>query len=172
MPEKVPHIIKNVARTDKDLERNIVRTIVRSIPRDIFGQLTTEQFYVSSERTKQSIKAKDILNEMLQSYGVVIEKVWTRSYRFNESYMKAIQEKLVAEQQKLQNIAATKATEEEYIRKNEEAIGEVNRLKAEADGAYKQALVKADAYHQRMEKRSEAILAEANAEGTSFTRSK
>lgn len=164
IPSKVNHIVDQIAISNKNLENYIIRTIVRSRPRDIFGLLTTEEFYVSSKRTEQAQLVREELNRILNPYGVIVEQVWTRSYRFNESYMQAIQEKLVAEQQKLQNIAATKATHEEYARKNEEAVGDVNRMKAKVDGEFIQGQIQSDAYYMRQKNRALAEEAEGIAE--------
>ena len=48
---KAPYILQYVARNDSILRDKVVRTVARSKPRDIFGELKTEAFYVAeSER--------------------------------------------------------------------------------------------------------------------------
>jgi regulator of protease activity HflC (stomatin/prohibitin superfamily) len=108
----------------------VVRTIARSRPRDIFGELKTEEFYVSDKRDEKSERVKAGLNELLNPYGVIVERVSTKDYRFNPAYQKAIEDKKVAEQNK----SATKAAQEEYLKKLEDAKGEVNKMVAEARG--------------------------------------
>lgn len=44
-PERGPMILQQVGATDTQIKDNIVRTIGRSKPRDIFGELKTEDFY-------------------------------------------------------------------------------------------------------------------------------
>lgn len=103
-----------------------MRTIARSRPRDVFGELRTEEFYVSDRRDEKSEHVKTVLNEMLNPYGVVVERVSTKDYRrFNVAYQKAIEDKKVADQVAEQNKSATKAAQEEYLKKLEDATGEV-----------------------------------------------
>ena len=46
-PDKAPMILQKVAVNDTELKDNIVRTVARSKPRDIFGELKTEEFYLA-----------------------------------------------------------------------------------------------------------------------------
>ncbi len=123
-----------MAPTNFELKDKVVRTIARSRPRDIFGELKTEEFYISEKRDEMAERAKTALNEMLNPYGVVVERVSTKDYRFNPAYQQAIEDKKIAEQVAEQNNSATKAAEEEWLRKLEEAKGEVNKVVATADG--------------------------------------
>jgi regulator of protease activity HflC (stomatin/prohibitin superfamily) len=97
-PDKAPYILQNVAETDEELRENLVRTIARSVPRDVFGELTTEEFYVSDKRATKAARAKDVLNQILEPYGIIVENVLTKDYRFNPAYQKAIEERKVADQ--------------------------------------------------------------------------
>jgi regulator of protease activity HflC (stomatin/prohibitin superfamily) len=162
--EKAPYILQNVAEDDRTLREKIVRTIARSKPRDIFGELTTEEFYVADKREAQSQRAKDVLQEMLGPLGIIVEKVLTKDYRFNKEYQKAIEDKKVADQQVQKNKSAQHAALEEYKRKLEEAKGEVNKLIADADGTYRKAKIDADANYEKQQLIAEAIKAEGVAE--------
>lgn len=162
--EKAPFVLQNVAEDNRTLREKIVRTIARSKPRDIFGELTTEEFYVADKREAQSQRAKDVLQEMLGPLGIVVEKVLTKDYRFNKEYQKAIEDKKVADQQVQKNRSAQHAALEEYKRKLEEAKGEVNKLIADADGTYRKAKIEADVYYEKQQLLAEAIKAEGVAE--------
>ncbi len=162
--EKAPYILQNVADDDRTLREKIVRTIARSKPRDIFGELTTEEFYVADKREAQSQRAKEVLQEMLGPLGIVVEKVLTKDYRFNPEYQKAIEDKKVADQQVQKNKSAQHAALEEYKRKLEEAKGEVNKMIADADGTYRKAKIEADVYYEKQQLLAEAIKAEGVAE--------
>ncbi len=162
--EKAPSILQNVAEDNRMLRDKIVRTIARSKPRDIFGALTTEEFYVADKREMQSQKAKEILQEMLGPMGIIVEKVLTKDYRFNTEYQKAIEDKKVADQQVQKNRSAQHAALEEYKRKLEEAKGEVNKMVADADGVYRKAKIEADVYYEKQKLLAEAIKAEGIAE--------
>jgi regulator of protease activity HflC (stomatin/prohibitin superfamily) len=158
-------------RSSTDFYRffNLVRTIARSRSRDIFGELKTEEFYVSDKRDEKAERAKATLNEWLNPYGVIVERVSTKDYRFNPAYQRAIEDKKVAEQVAEQNKAATKAAEEEYLKKLEDAKGEVNKMIAEVDGRFRQAQIEADAYYEKQQRIAQAIEAEGVAEAKGIT---
>jgi regulator of protease activity HflC (stomatin/prohibitin superfamily) len=168
-PQKAPYILQHVALTDFELKDNVVRTVARSRPRDLFGELKTEEFYVSERRDQKAEAAKAVLNEILFDYGVIVERVSTKDYRFNAAYQKAIEDKKVADQVAEQNKSATKAAQEEYLKKLEEAKGEVNKMIAEADGRFRQAQIEADAYFEKQERSAAATEAEGVAEAKGIT---
>ena len=163
---KAPYILQYVARDDTTLRDKIVRTVARSKPRDIFGELKTEAFYVAEAREAQSKKAQESLQEILGPMGVVVEKVLTNDYRFNAEYTKAIEDKKVADQQVEKNKSAQHAATEEYKRKLEEAKGEVNKMVADADGQYLKNKIEADVYQEQQQLLAQAIKAEGIADAT------
>lgn len=167
--EKAPNIVQFVAVNDWELRDKVVRTISRSRPRDIFGELKTEDFYVSDRRDQKAEHVKEVLNEMLNPYGVVVERVSTKDYRFNAAYQRAIEDRKVADQVAEQNKSATKAAQEEYLKKLEDAKGEVNKMVAEADGRFRQAQIEADAYFQQQQHIAAATEAEGVAEAKGIT---
>jgi regulator of protease activity HflC (stomatin/prohibitin superfamily) len=160
-PQKAPQIVQLVADSDSMLREKVMRTIARSKPRDIFGELKTEEFYVADRREKQSQRAKEVLQKILDPMGVVVEKVLTKDYRFNPEYQKAIEDKKVADQRVEKNKSAQRAAKEEYKRKLEEAKGEVNKMVANADGEYRRAKIEADVYYEKQQLIAEAIKTEA-----------
>ena len=159
-PQKAPFIVQFVADDDTQLRDKLVRTIARSKPRDIFGELKTEEFYVADRRERQSQRAKEILQDILGPMGIIVEKVLTKDYRFNPEYQKAIEDKKVADQRVEKNKSAQRAATEEYKRKLEEAKGEVNKMIANADGEYLRAKIEADVYFEKQELIAEAIKTE------------
>ena len=156
-PQQAPDILQFVAESNAMLRQKIVRTIARSKPRDIFGELTTEAFYVADRRELQAQKAKEVLQKILGPMGIVVEKVLTKDYRFNPVYQKAIEDKKVADQRVEKNKSAQRAALEEYKRKLEEAKGEVNKMVADADGQYRKAKIEADVYFEKQKLIAEAI---------------
>jgi len=163
-PAKAPYILQHVAKDDMDLRQKIVRTIVRSKPRDIFGELTTEEFYVAASRGDQARKTKEFLQKMFKPMGIVIEKVLTKDYRFNPKYQKAIEDKKVADQLVEKNKSAQHAVQEEYIRRLEEAKGEVNGMIADVDGEFVKSKIEADVYYEKQQLLAQAIKAEGEAQ--------
>ncbi|MFH1122178.1 MAG: SPFH domain-containing protein [Pseudomonadota bacterium] len=163
-PRQAPHIVQAVATNNTTLREKVVRTIARSKPRDVFGELKTEEFYVAEKREIQSQKAKEELQRILGPMGLVVEKVLTKNYRFNPEYQKAIEDKKVADQRVEKNKSGQRAAMEEYKRKLEEAKGEVNKMVADADGEYLKAKIEADVYYEKQELLAKAIRAEGIAE--------
>jgi regulator of protease activity HflC (stomatin/prohibitin superfamily) len=168
-PEKAPYILQYVASSDFELRDNVVRTVARSRPRDVFGELKTEEFYISDRRDAKAEAARTILNEILDKYGVTVERVSTKDYRFNVAYQKAIEDKKVADQVAEQNKSATRAAIEEYLKKLEDAKGEVNKMVAEVDGRFRQAQIEADAYFEKQGRIAAATEAEGIAEAKGIT---
>jgi regulator of protease activity HflC (stomatin/prohibitin superfamily) len=163
-PSKAPYILQYVARDNKTLREKIVRTVARSKPRDIFGELKTEEFYVAEKREAKAQIAKEVLQEILGPMGIIVERVLTKDYRFNPEYQKAIEDKKVADQRVEKNRSAQHAALEEYKRKLEEAKGEVNKLVANVDGEYRRAKIETDAYFEKQSLLAQATRAEGIAE--------
>jgi regulator of protease activity HflC (stomatin/prohibitin superfamily) len=163
-PAKAPYILQYVATDNTSLREKIVRTVARSKPRDIFGELKTEEFYVANKRELQAERAKQVLQEILGPMGVVVINVLTKDYRFNKEYQKAIADRKVADQQAEKNKSGQRAAVEEYKRKLEQSRGEVNQMIAKVDGEYLQAKIEADAYFEKQKLLAQAIEAEGIAE--------
>jgi regulator of protease activity HflC (stomatin/prohibitin superfamily) len=165
-PAKAPYILQNVAEDDFLLRQKVVRTVVRSVPRDIFGELQTEGFYISSQRQEKAEKVQEALNAILGPLGVIITRVSTKDYRFPKAYQQAIEDRKIAGQQAEKNKAQAKAAEEDYRRKVADGQGQVNRVVAEADGEFERSKLEADAYLEQQKRISQAIEAEGKAEAT------
>jgi len=163
-PMRAPYILQNVASNNEELSQKIIRTVARSIPRDVFGELKTEEFYVASGRQAKAEKAREKLQEVLEPMGVIVERVLPKDYRFNPAYQQAIEGKKVADQMVEKNKSATRAALEEYRKKIEDAKGEVNKMVAQADGEFEQAKIQADAYYEKQLRIAQAIEAEGRAE--------
>ena len=163
-PERASEILVQVAANTAQLEEKVVRPITRSLTRDIFGALKTEDFYVSDKRTEKAELVRESLNSVLNPYGVIVESVLPKDYRFNPAYQKAIEEKKVADQMVERFKSEAKATIEEYNQKVQQAQGEVNKMIAEIDGEYLKAKIIADANYERQSMIAHAIEAEGQAE--------
>lgn len=163
-PKKAPYILQHVATSDRALRDKVVRTVARSKPRDIFGELKTEDFYVTEKRQAKAEQAKEKLQDILGPFGIIVERVLTKDYRFNAEYQKAIEDKKIADQMVEKNKSAQHAALEEYKKELEKAKGEVNKLVADADGSYQKAKIEADAYYEKQKFIADAITAEGKAE--------
>jgi regulator of protease activity HflC (stomatin/prohibitin superfamily) len=163
-PKMAPYILQHVASSDRELRDKVVRTIARSKPRDIFGELETEEFYITATRQEKSDQAKESLQEILGPYGIIVERVLTKDYRFNAEYQKAIEDKKIADQMVEKNKSAQHAALEEYRKELEKARGQVNEVVASADGVFAKAKIEADAYYEQQKFLADAIVAEGKAE--------
>lgn len=163
-PEKAPMILQEVATSMDEIKENVIRTVTRSKPRDVFGELETEGFYLADKRSQKAEEVEEALNKILEPLGVVVERVGTSDYRFNPEYQKAIEDRKVAQQRAEKAKSTTRATEQQFLAEVEEAKGEVAKMKAEADGLFEQAKIKADAEFKGEERRAEAVRAEGQAE--------
>lgn len=159
-----PQIVQYVAEDDYRLKKTLMRAVTRSIPRDIFGELKTEEFYKASKREEKSDKVKKALNEVLEPLGIVVETVLTKDYRFNQAYQKAIEDKKVADQQAEKNKSATEASRAEYAKKLQDTQGQVNEMIAQVDGEFLKAKIEADAYYEKMKQIAQAVEAEGIAQ--------
>ncbi|MBI1318139.1 MAG: prohibitin family protein [Candidatus Hydrogenedens sp.] len=162
--EKAPMVLQEVATNSDELRESIVRTIARSKPRDIFGELDTEDFYIAGNRTAKSQEVLEALNAILIPYGVEVSRVGTVDYRYSPEYQTAIEDKKVAEQEAEKLKSETKAVAAQFLTEVEKAKAENEKLRAEADGDYRRAVIEADAYFEQQKSLAKAILAEGKAE--------
>lgn len=164
IPEQAPMILQEVATNDIELRESIVRTVARSKPRDIFGELDTEDFYIAENRTQKSQEVEAKLNEILRPYGVEVSRVGTRDYRYSPEYQAAIEDKKVAEQEAEKLKSETKATEAQFLTEVAKTMADNEKLRAQADGEYRRAMIESDAYYEQQKSLAKAILAEGQAE--------
>jgi regulator of protease activity HflC (stomatin/prohibitin superfamily) len=163
-PQMAPLILRDVARSNSELEEKLVRPITRNVTRELFGALKTEDFYVADKRTQKAEEAKVVLNELLNPQGVIVENVLPKDYRFNSEYQKAIEEKKIADQMAERFKSEAKATVEEYLQKIQQAQGECNKMIADIDGEFAKAKIGVDAYYEQQTLITKAIEAEGIAQ--------
>jgi len=163
-PAKAPQILVNVASNNHDLEEKLVRPIARNITRELFGELKTEDFYVADKRTEKADLVQASLNQILNPYGVIVESVLPKDYRFPAAYQKAIEEKKIADQMAERFKSEVKATTEENLQRVQQANGDVNKMVAEVDGEYTKAKIAADAYYEQQAMIAKAIETEGAAQ--------
>ncbi|MBF0478834.1 MAG: prohibitin family protein [Candidatus Omnitrophica bacterium] len=163
-PKKAPYILQNSGFSNEEVEERLVRPITRNVTRELFGELKTEDFYIANKRTEKAELAKQDLNQILNPYGIIVENVLPKDYRFNGAYQKAIEDKKVADQMAERFKSETKATVEEYNERVQLAQGEVNKMIADVDGEYLKAKISADAYYDQQSKIAKAIEAEGIAQ--------
>lgn len=164
VPEKAPMILQTVARDDDELKEHIMRGVARSKPRDIFGVLRTEDFYISENRLAKAEEVKKTLNEILGPYGIEVDRINLGNYKFNPEYEKAIEDKKVADQDAERTKSETAAKSAEFETAVETAKADVAKMREKADGEYRRAVIEADAQFAQQQRIAEAIIAEGTAE--------
>jgi len=163
-PKKAAYILQYVAKNNLELEEKVVRPLSRNITRNLFGELKSEDFYVATKRTEKADKVLQLLNEALKDYGIIVENVLSKDYRFNPAYQKAIEEKKIADQMAERFKSEVNATVEEYLQKLQFAQGEVNQAIAKADGNFEKEKIQSNAYFEQQGLIAKAIEVEGNAE--------
>jgi regulator of protease activity HflC (stomatin/prohibitin superfamily) len=168
-----------------------VRDYSRSVCRNVFGEMTTEEFYDASVRNLKSQKATEELNLMLNPFGVEITSVIAEKFRFHPEYEERIKAKKLADQEVEEQVSKANAARQNQIfrvveaTKKKEVIletyqGEMRKLVVEATAQAQRQVLNAEAYvidtqlgadanYYSQEKNAQAILVTAEAEGEALT---
>lgn len=158
--QKAPHILTQVARSDRDLKDRILRPMARSIVRDILNELTSEDIYAGQKFTAAD-KAQAALTAALEPYGVQCDNVILGDHRFHEAYQEAINNKKINDQKVNTNRSKAENVKREWEAELESAKGQVEQRLAQERGRVEQIKLDADAYYVAAEKtaNAQAILA-------------
>jgi regulator of protease activity HflC (stomatin/prohibitin superfamily) len=167
-PQRAPYIREHVAADMVELKEKVFRTVARSKPRDYLGEYSTEQFYHAENRNKAADAAKQGLQAILGEYGIIVENVALMDYRFKPDYQKIITEKKIADTRTTTLISQKASTLELNKKLLNDALAEVNKQVADADGKYQEAVLTADAYFQQQTNLAAATIAEGEAEAASI----
>mgnify|MGYP003587077757 CR=1 FL=1 len=163
-PKKAGFLVTNVGQTVEEIRERIVRPISRSVIRDIFNEITSEEYYQVAIKNSMAEKTRKALVASLTPYGILVDSLQVQQHRFDPAYQAAInaQKQAEADQQKLveqqKAMEVQKRSELEGRRAGwnkllEDARGEAGRLRNEADG-----------YFQTKTNQAKAIVAVAQAE--------
>jgi len=167
-PQRAPYIRQYVAGDMLELKEKVFRTVARSKPRDYLGEYSTEQFYHADNRNKAADAAKQGLQAILGEYGIIVENVALMDYRFNPDYQKIITDKKIADTRTTTLISQKASTVELNKKLLNDALSEVNKQIADADGKYQEAVLSAEAYFQQQTNLAAATIAEGQAEAASI----
>lgn len=169
-PQRAPYIRQFVAKDMVELKEKIFRTVARSKPRDFLGEYSTEEFYHAENRNKAAENAKQGLQAILSEYGIIVENVALMDYRFNADYQMIITNKKIADTKTKTLISEKDSTVEMNKKLLQDAQAEVNKLIAQANGQYQEAVLGADAYYQQQTNLAAATIAEGTAEAASIAK--
>jgi regulator of protease activity HflC (stomatin/prohibitin superfamily) len=159
-PQKAPYIRQYVAKNDLELRDKVFKTVARSRTRDFLGALSTDEFTHTESRNKAVDLARTGLQDIYESYGIILERVAVMDYRFDPDYLKVITEKKVAEAKTLEVRAQMEAQREANKRMYNESEGQVKGVIASALGRYSNTISAADADLDQKRILAEAILTE------------
>jgi regulator of protease activity HflC (stomatin/prohibitin superfamily) len=175
-PKKVGYLISHVGQSVDEIKERLVRPVSRSAIRDMFNEITSEEYYQVTVKNRVAGKARDELARALADYGVIIDMLQVQQHRFDTEYQGAINAQKQAEadvqtlveQQK--NMEVQKKSELEGKRSQwnqelEDALGEAGRTRNEADAYYQTKTNEAKALVASAQAAAEGVRKEAEALG-------
>jgi len=163
-PQKAGFLISRVGQSADEVKERVVRPLSRSIVRDVFNEITSEEYYQVTVKNRMAAKAKEELAAALAPLGVVVDMLQLHQHRFDPEYQEAINAQkqaeadvqMLVERQKavvVQKQTELEARRSEWNQKMESARGEAGSVRNEADG-----------YYQTQTNQAKAIVAAAQAE--------
>ncbi len=163
-PQKAGEIISRIGQNVAEIKERVVRPISRSVVRDVFNEITSEEYYQVTVKNKMAAKAQDQLQKEMAPYGIIIDMLQVQQHRFDTEYQAAInaQKQAEADVQTLieqeKNMEVQKKSElegkrAEWNRRLEDARGQAGKVQNDADG-----------YFQTKTNQAKAIIAVAQAE--------
>jgi regulator of protease activity HflC (stomatin/prohibitin superfamily) len=175
-PKKAGYLVSNVGQSIGEIKERLVRPVSRSVIRDVFNEITSEEYYQVAVKNRMAAKAKDELVKALQQHGVDVDMLQVQQHRFDTEYQAAINAQKQAEadvqtlveQQKnmvVQKQSELEAKRSEWNRKLEDALGEAGRIKNDADGYYQTKTNQAKATIAVAQAEAEGVRKEAEALG-------
>jgi len=175
-PKKAGYIVGRVGQSAGEISERVVRPISRSAIRDVFNEITSEEYYQVSVKNRVAAKAKEQLASELAPYGILIDMLQVQQHRFDANYQAAInaQKQAEADVQTLieqeKNMEVQKKSElegkrSEWNKQLEDAQGEAGRVRNEADGYYQTKTNEAKAIVATAQAEAEGVRKEAEALG-------
>lgn len=119
-------------------ETNGITPKAEPVLKQTLGELTTEEFYVSPKRHEKVALARELLNKELSSYGLTVDHVLVRYFRYTDEIQRNIEEKKLKDQLVFKNQAEGRAATEGALLKKitQEGMAAV-QVKLQEGAAYK-----------------------------------
>ena len=173
-PANAGHVISNVGQSTEEVQERLVRPISRSVIRDVFNEITSEEYYQVTVKNRMAAEAKAELAEALGHHGILVDMLQVQQHRFDSQYQDAINAQKQAEadvetlREQQKNMEAQKRSElegkrAEWNQRVEESHGRAGRIRNEADGYYQKKTNEAKAIVAVAEAEAEGIRKEAEA---------
>lgn len=168
--QKADEIIRTTGTNLEAITEKYVRPQARTIVRNEFNHLDSREFYESQKRFEAAAKATTKLREALAPYGIIVDQVSPRDYRFeDENYQKTINAAKIAGQDR-ERYQQEKGSMEELWKKNlNYRIGTSKEMIAKEEGAKGSAIHAADAELIKAQNKATGITAEMKAKATAIT---
>jgi regulator of protease activity HflC (stomatin/prohibitin superfamily) len=163
-PRRAPYIANSVGESIDAITERVVRPIARSVIRDVFNQITSEEYYHVTVKNETAEKARERLALELERFGILVDMLQVQQHRFDKEYQEAINAQKQAEADVQTLIEQQKAMEQQkgaelegkralWNQRLEDELGAAGRIKNEAD-----------AYTQTKTNAAKAMIAVAQAE--------
>jgi len=163
-PRKAGFLVAHVGQSVDEIKERVVRPISRSAIRDLFNEITSEEYYQVTVKNRVAAKAKEQLAKELEPFGVLVDMLQVQQHRFDPEYQAAINAQkqaeadvqMLVERQKnavVQKQSELEARRSDWIQALEAARGAAGRVRNDADG-----------YFQTQTNRAKAVVAEGQAE--------
>ncbi len=107
-----PYLVFTHLGAGRSFETSGIMPKAEPVLKQTLGELTTEEFYNSPVRSAKAKLAKDLLNRELADYGLQIDQVLVRYFRYTEEIQKNIEEKKLKDQLVFKNQAEARAATE------------------------------------------------------------
>ena len=107
-----PYLVFTKLGPGRLFESNGILPKAEPVLKQTLGELTTEEFYNSPLRTSKVDMAKEYLNRDLQQYGLQVDQVLVRYFRYTDEIQKNIEDKKLKDQLVFKNQAEARAATE------------------------------------------------------------
>jgi regulator of protease activity HflC (stomatin/prohibitin superfamily) len=107
-----PYLVFTHLGAGRAFETNGLMPKAEPVLKQTLGELTTEEFYNSPVRSAKAELTKTLLNQDLSTYGLQIDQVLVRYFRYTEEIQKNIEEKKLKDQLVFKNQAEAHAATE------------------------------------------------------------
>jgi regulator of protease activity HflC (stomatin/prohibitin superfamily) len=107
-----PYLVFTHLGAGRSFETTGLMPKAEPVLKQALGELTTEEFYNSPVRAAKAGLAKELLNRELADYGLHIDQVLVRYFRYTEEIQKNIEEKKLKDQMVFKNQAEARAATE------------------------------------------------------------
>ena len=160
-------VITAVGQSLQEINERILRPMSRAVIRDVFNEISSEEYYQVTVKNRVAEEARVKLTEALLPYGLVVDMLQVQQHRFDPAYQEAINAQKQAEADREKFVEQQKAMEEQKQSELEGKRAEWNQRMEEANGQAGKERNEADGYYQTQSNEAKAVLVGAKAEAES-----